>query len=304
MTPSLAQRLKPSQLRMILAIHETGKLQLAAEAVGLSQPAASRMLSEIEADVGGPLFERLPRGMAPTPIGDTFARRARVILSELTALSTEISQLQGGLAGAVRVGAVTGPAVSVLVPALTALRRTAPDIQPTVEVAPSANLIRGLEQGRFDFVLARMGPESDARLFAGHPGRTETVRLLARGGHPLAGRTVPLKATAPFDFIMQERGSPIRTALEEAFLRARLTTPERVVNSSSLLVALSMVEESDAIAPLTHEVAQLLLRAQPSLTVLDSREEIVVPAFLVLHHRHHRLSPVARTLLDEVLRRL
>jgi DNA-binding transcriptional LysR family regulator len=291
MSPSSISRLKPSHLRLIRAIHDTGKLQLAADAVGLSQPGASRMLSEIEADIGAPLFERLPRGMQPTPTGAAFVRHARVILFEMDALTTEVTHLRDGMAGAVRVGAVTGPTVGVLVPALLAVRKDVPDIQPTIEVAPSVT-------------LARIGDGSEVRSFQAFPGRTEDVCFLVRASHPLAGRSVSLAETMPYEFVIQESGLPIRTALENAFLANRLNTPRRVTNSSSLLVALSVVMGSEAIAPLTREVAQLLTRTGPGLAILDTQETVTVPPFLVLCPRHRELAPVAQKLLDEVLRRL
>ncbi|MDF1728526.1 MAG: LysR family transcriptional regulator [Sulfitobacter sp.] len=298
------QRLKPSQLKLVSAIRDSGKLALAAETVGLSQPAASRMLSEIESDVGAPLFERLPRGMAPTEIGEAFVRHARVILAEIEGLTEEVTQLRGGRAGTVRIGAVTGPAVGALVPALMAVRGDLPDIQPTIEVAPSVALIRGLEEGRFDFVLARVGTVQQMRAFLAHPGRTEVINLLVRKSHPLAGRRVSLADTLPFEFVIQEPGSPIRSALESTFLENRLPTPLTITNSSSLLVALSLVTDSPAIAPQTREVAQLLTRADSGLTVLETEESIVVSPFLVLQTKQRQLSPAAQRLLDEVLRRL
>jgi DNA-binding transcriptional LysR family regulator len=301
---TLPQRLKPSQLKLIRAIQDSGKLQLAAEAVGISQPAASRMLSEIETDVGAPLFERLPRGMAATEIGAAFVRHARVILAELDTLASEVAQLRGGQAGAVRIGAVTGPTVAALIPALTALRKDVPDIEPTIEVAPSVALIRGLEEGHFDFVLARLDSTSQVRAFMAHPGRTEDVCLVARSAHPLAGRSVSLEDTLPFDFVIQEPGSPIRSALEQSFLEHGLRTPGQVTNSSSLLVALSIVSSTDAIAPQTREVAQMLTRSPGDLVILDMQESITVSPFLVLQSRHRQLSSISQRLLDEVLRRL
>lgn len=304
MIPSHVQRLKPPHLKLIRAIHDHGKLQLAADAVGMSQPAASRMLSEIEADVGGPLFDRLPRGMEATPLGDAFVRHARIILAEFDALAGEIARLRDGTAGVVRVGAVTGPAVSALVPAMTAMRQRMPDIQPTIEVAPSVTLIRGLEEGRFDFVLARIGSDNDTRAFLAYPGRREDVCLMARASHPLAGRRVSLADTLPFEYVIQEPGSPIRAALETAFLENRLQTPVHVTNSSSLLIALSLITGSDAISPQTREVGEMLTRSKSDLTIIDYEEEIAVSSYLVLHLRHRQLSPIAQTLLDEVLRRL
>ena len=304
MSSALTNRLKPSHLRLIRAINDSGKLQLAADTVGMSQPAASRMLSDIEADAGGPLFDRLPRGMVPTAAGAAFVRRARIILAEVDALGSEVEQLRTGLAGSVRVGAVTGPAVGALVPALTMMRQKAPEIQPTIEVAPSVALIRGLEEGRFDFVMARLGSDNDTRSFHAYPGRKEDVSLVVRSTHPLAGQNVSLSDTLPFEFVIQEPGSPIRTALEKSFLEHGLPTPSKVTNSSSLLIALSYIAGTDAIAPQTREVAQLLTRTNSGLSIVDIEEDIAVSSFLVLHHRHNPLSPLAQNLLNEVLRRM
>ena len=304
MSHPLVARLKPAHLRLIRAIHDTGKLQLAAETAAISQPAASRLLAEIEAGAGGPLFERLPRGMAPTPLGEAFVRHARVILAEMDALAAEVTNLNAGAAGEVRVGAVTGPAVAALVPALAALRAEAPDIRPTIEVAPSVDLIRGLEEGRFDFVLARIGTEAETRAFQAYPGRTEVVSLMVAADHPLVGRRVSLADTLPFEFVIQEPGSPIRLAVEQAFLSRGLATPHRITNSSSLLIALSIVAGTTAIAPQTREAAQMLIGGNGGLVMLDLAEEVVVPPFLVLHTRDRQLTQTAARLLDEVLRRL
>ncbi len=76
---TLAQRLKAPHLRLILKIAETGQLQIAASTLAMSQPAASRILAEIEAGTGSPLFVRHPKGMEPTPVGEAFVKHARAI---------------------------------------------------------------------------------------------------------------------------------------------------------------------------------------------------------------------------------
>lgn len=300
----LATRLKPVQLRLVRSIHDSGKLQLAAEAVNMTQPAASRLLADIEAEVGAPLFDRQPRGMTPTALGEAFVRHAQVILAELDSLAAEVDSLQSGKAGGVRVGSVTGPAVSALLPALMKVRQVAPDIQPTIEVAPSTELMRGLEEGRLDFIIARLSPDSDARAYQAYPGRTEDVALLVREGHPLAERRISLSETLEYEFVIQEPGSPIRLAFEQAFLERRVAMPDRITNSSSLLIALCLVGQSNAIATQTHEVAQVLAGMGTGLTTLTLDAEISVPPFLVIHSRKRKLTSVAQRLLDEVLRHL
>ena len=80
----VGQSLKFSQLRLIAAIDRHRQIVNAARSLGISQPAASRTLAEIEALLGAPLFDRHPRGMTPTPIGEIVSRRAQAMLTALT----------------------------------------------------------------------------------------------------------------------------------------------------------------------------------------------------------------------------
>ena len=99
MGQSLASRLTLKHLRLIAAVAEHRQLSLAAHALSLTQPAASRLLAEIEALVGAPLFERHPRGMEPTPMGAGLAQRARTIIEALADAADEAEQLRFGRGG-------------------------------------------------------------------------------------------------------------------------------------------------------------------------------------------------------------
>ena len=204
-----------------------------------------------------------------------------------------------------RVGTVTGPTVGCLVPALRRVRETAPKIEVSVEVGPSAELVRGLEEGRFDFILARFPPGHDPRAFEAQPARTEEVALLVRAGHPLAARDpVGLRDLVDFDWVVQERGSPIRQAVEEAHRAENVPVPARVTNSSSLLVALAMLEEGDTIAPLTREVADLLTRSGGRYAILRPERTITVSPYFVIRNRSGEKTRAVERVLNEVLERL
>src|SRR5437764_386841 len=113
-------RLKLAQLRLIAAIEDSGSVSAAAQALNVSQPAASRLMGELEAMFGAPLCERLARGVRLTPLGGALARHARSVLLQLSEAERELADLREGRRGAVSVGAVSGPAFD-LMPA-TALR--------------------------------------------------------------------------------------------------------------------------------------------------------------------------------------
>lgn len=302
----LATRLKPRQLLLIQRIAETGRLQSAAHMLALSQPAASRILAEIETEVGAPLFTRHPKGMEATLLGETFLRHARVILSELDSLQSEVRGLRSGEAGEVRVGSVTGPTVGVLVPAIQKVREASPDIQATIEVGPSTQLVRGLEEGRFDFVIARLPPEYDSRQFRIYPARNEVVSLVVRADHPMLGAPVRLADLRGFEWVIQDLGTPIRLTVEAAFHAAGLAAPERITNSSSLLVVLSILQTTEAIAPQSQEVVELLTRNRmtESYATLELAEQLAVAPYFVIHNRSQQLHRAAERVMEEVFRRL
>lgn len=303
----LTHRIKPKHLELVLKIAETEQLQLAAQAVAMSQPAASRILADLEASLGSALFIRHPSGMEPTPAGHVLIRHARVVLSELATMGEELTYLQTGAAGNVRIGAVTGPAVGYLMPALKEVYRQHPDLRVSVDVAPSAVLFRHLEEARYDFILGRVTPGHDTRDLRLYPARSEIVSLLVHESHPLAGQDrVALEALTDFPWVIQEEGSPIRDAVEQAFHASGVPVPTRVLNSSSLLVALAQVAEGRAIAPQTEEVKNLLVSREidARLVALNLQLDIIVTPYFVVQSNRRRLSRAAEIVLSEVLARL
>ncbi|GGO34229.1 LysR family transcriptional regulator [Gemmobacter aquaticus] len=296
--------LKPAQLRLIVEVAESGQLQMAAAATSMTQPAASRMLAEIERAVGAPLFLRQPKGMELTEIGAVMVRRARAMLREMRSMAAEVQALREGQGGAVRVGAVTGPAVGYLVPAIRAIKREAPDAEITVDVLPSRDLLRQLTAGEMDFALARVLPDFDSREFEIHPMRDEKVALLVRAGHPLArAPRVTFTELTDYEWIMQERGAPIREATLEAFGAVGLAEPGNIVNSPSLLLMIAYLSRSDAIAGMSEEVAQLLTQPPVSagFAVLTMPREVRVSPYYMLNLRRRPLSPVAARLRELVI---
>ncbi|MCX8998264.1 LysR family transcriptional regulator [Rhizobiaceae bacterium BDR2-2] len=301
--------LKLSHLRLVAAIAQHGQIQMAAQALTLTQPAASRTLAEIEKLVGAPLFERHPRGMTPTPTGAIMVRRANSMLMEMQDLAHELQGQREGRSGLVQTGAVTGPAVGCFVPAIRRLKAESPHVELRIDVGPSIQLMRGLEEGDYDFIIGRLLPDSDADAFQIVPGKIERVRCLVRRGHPLAGRRhVPLSDLKNHPWIIQERGTPIRQAVEAAFIGKGLSVPADVVATSSLVLMMGLIIDSDMIAPMSMEVAKLMEATSGGvLAVLDLDMPIEVSPYHIITRRDRRLSPAASrlyTLVEEEMTRL
>lgn len=130
-------------LQAFLAAAEAGSLGRAAAALGESQPTLSRRLAQLEQALGQALFERSPRGLAPTPAGRALLEPVRRMRQQVDRMAAAIEKQAQTLAGTVRITASDMVSQHLLWPALRALREAHPEIQ--IELAPGddvADLLR------------------------------------------------------------------------------------------------------------------------------------------------------------------
>ncbi|MBP1853038.1 LysR family transcriptional regulator [Rhizobium halophytocola] len=310
MSDSLIHRLLPRHLGLIRSIADKGQISLAANALAITQPAASRMLAEIERMVGSPVFIRTPKGMEPTPVGSVLARRAHTVLEEIRETAREVEAIKKGHTGVIRLGAVTGGAVGYVVPAMRVLKEEAEDADFHVDVAPSDALIADLLSGHHDFVLGRVPWGTDARQFALTGAFAEDVDLLVHRSHPLANaELLPITDLVHFPWVMQAAGAPVRRAVEAAFISQSAPIPPNIVNTTSLLVMIAMLASSNAVAPMSREVSELLCQDArvAGLTTLKIALPIRVEPYHLIEIKGKRLSPLSNRmkhlLLEEYERR-
>ncbi|MGC4026853.1 MAG: LysR family transcriptional regulator [Mesorhizobium sp.] len=298
--------LKFTHLRMIVALDEHGSVSAAAETMNVSQPAASRTIAEMEQIAGARLLERLPRGVRLTPYGQALARRARSILLELREADREISDLRSGTGGTVNIGAVTAPAIDLAVPAIRELRARHPRLEISIQVETSNVLARELLASRHDLIIARIPEDLNPRLFESRVIGIEKACLIVRRGHPVLGaRKVPLEKTAAFDWVLQPSGSLLRRTVEQHFIRHDVPLPERILNTSSLLLTLVMVAQSDAIAAVSIDVARFIRQSLGgAIDVVPLAFEIEVQPYSLITARNRALSPAAIMLRDAILKRI
>lgn len=305
MAEIVPNRLLPKHFNLVHAIAEKGQISLAANMLALTQPAASRMLADIEKLVGAPAFIRTPKGMEPTPVGLALARRAQTLMEEIREAAREIDAIKRGHSGVVRVGAVTGGAVGYVVPAMQALKEEAPTVDIHVDVAPSTVLVGDLLAGQHDFILGRIPTGFDGRLFDITAALDEEVDLLVHSTHPLAETTnLSVSDLVHFPWVMQGPGAPVRRAVEGVFVAQSAALPSNIVNTTSLLVMIAMLSSSNAVAPMSREVSDLLCREAngAGLTTLAMREPIRVEPYHLIALKGKRLTPIAGRLRELVLK--
>ncbi|MBE9603740.1 LysR family transcriptional regulator [Acetobacteraceae bacterium H6797] len=189
----LDQRLKLPLLRVADALETHGSLLKAASALGVSQPALSRSLQELEEITGTRLFERHPRGVIPTEAGQVIIRLARRILAELRRADEELEAL-GAATGTVAVGVLPVAAVGVLPGVLIRLKASHPAIQVRLQQGRTEELLPLLAARELDLVVGRLYTPAVPDGFQREALWEEPISILARTDHPLFASPGPVTA--------------------------------------------------------------------------------------------------------------
>lgn len=259
----LRKGLKISHLRLADALAQEKQLSSAALIMGIAQPAASRLASEAERIIGAPLYTRAGRGIELTAEGLALARRARRILREIQDADREISELKSGLTGKVSIGSVTGPAIEHVLPAVRHARIALPNVKIEIEIGTSDTLGPMLHDGRIDFSVARFPAGQNSSAFNMTVVGKEPLSVVARQAHPVLQRAgydpdvpVPMSDLLHYDWVMPNEGAILRNTVNQALARHGYAAPERVLSTSSFLLVLATISQTNAIAPIASSVAQ------------------------------------------------
>jgi DNA-binding transcriptional LysR family regulator len=296
----LRSRLKLRHLRLVVALDEHRNLHRAAETMNIAQPAASKLLAEVEKILNQSLFERHPRGLTPNIQGEILVRNAKIVLRTLVQAGEEITALSNGDSGVVTVGTVMAPMVELLVEAIDRVHISHPRLRITVELDVSDVLANRLLEGAIDFSVARIPRGMDPSQFEYRELWGEDIHFLCREGHPLADReNLTLHDLATSSWVLQPRGAPLRQVIDGAFLSAGLTPPENVINSTSAVMAMIMVGRTDAITAMEKQVAKLL-SGMGLLRIINFPSQMHVEPYGLLRLSERPLSPGARTLYNAI----
>lgn len=296
--PALAARgLKLRQLQLIVDIADTGQVVAAAQRLNMTQPAASRMLSDLEHLLGAKLTARHPRGVNLTPAGMRLAELARGILREIDTAASEVRDINSGNAGLVSIGSVSGPSLDLVLPVLQNLRITRPQIRFDVMVDSSDRLVGQLIAGEIDFYVGRIPDHVEAAQFALQMIGREPMSLIVRAGHELDLRP-PADLLEPlrFDWVMQPRAGLLRRTVETYLMERGLPLPQRIVGTASLMFTLALVSRSNAIGVMSTQ-AEEFFRAHDSLGARIVRlmiaPDLMVAPYGLVTMRGRKLSPAA-----------
>ncbi len=254
-------------IRIFLAIAESGNLVAAAEKLGISQPTAGRRLAALESALGVSLFARTGRRMLPSDAGRAILESARLMQREVTTIERVADGQASGLSGTVTISASEGTGSKWLVPILADLHREYPEIAIELRIeARNADLV----QREADIAL-RMGRPTQGDLITRKLvtigfGLYASRDYLAKTGELL--KTEDLESQEWIVGRFNERGSdPLRDFLAVHNLGGHFT-----ITTNSPAAQLESVRQGLGISLLSHRWAsnyQELKAVIPGMTVFS-----------------------------------
>jgi DNA-binding transcriptional LysR family regulator len=266
---SILKRLKSRQLLLLLALHETRSLRRAASALSMTQPTATKLLQDLERNLGVQLFDRGRRGMQPTHYGEVMIRHARLVLADLDRTKLELEALSSGATGRIKIGAVISAIPFLLARAVARLKRQHPGLFVSIDVGTSDALVPALAKGELDVLLARPLVLADRPEFNYEELIGEPLHIVSRVGHPIAlSDSVTLQDLAAWPWTLLPAGSPMRKVLQPVFAEIGPGQPCDVVETSSMMTMIALLQESDMLAVMPDDVTEFnvkhgLLRRVP-----------------------------------------
>jgi len=290
-----------TQIRDFLAVMDAGSIRAAARGLGVSQPALTKSIRQLEVELGATLVTRSVRGARATEFGRAFLARARAVTADLRRAREEIAQLRGAREGSLTIGSAPGPALDLLPRVLPTLRAHWREATIRIMDVSPADVLPALREGLADLALSvRLGPlaEVGADCIV-EPLYSIEPMIIARRDHPLT-KARSLRELVDAEWV---RTGPagLSPALPQAFEAAGLPPPRYRVDCQSFLALPEFVAHSDLLAVVPWQIAAREAAAGRVVS-LRVREPLPAREISLFRRADVPLTPIARE-LAEILRK-
>jgi LysR family transcriptional regulator of gallate degradation len=290
------------RVRAFVALSDQHHMPSVAKALGITQPAVSLGVRQMEDTIGTRLFERTARGMLPTPAGAALTLRLKRVLAEMRHAVADIDALRGVTQGLVTVGVLPLSRTRLLPEAIARVVARYPGLRVATVEGSFEALSASLRAGDIDFILGALRPAGFASDLQGEALAEDELAIVARAGHPLAARRVSTRELARARWVLPRANTPNRLLFERAMHTRGIAPPEVVVETSDLAVLRGVLLNGDLLAAISPRQLSYELEAgvitQLRFALPDTRRVIGITRRL-----DSLASPGARALMEEIGRR-
>ncbi|MGE7368602.1 pca operon transcription factor PcaQ [Neorhizobium sp. NPDC001467] len=243
-----ASRIKFRHLQTFLEVARQKSVAKAAGLLGVSQPAVTKTIRELEEALGVAVVERDGRGIRLTRYGDVFLRHAGAALTALRQGVDSVSQELFEAAPPVRVGALPTVSTGIMPRAMSMFLQEKTGSRIKIVTGDNAVLLEQLRVGDLDLVVGRLAAPEKMAGFSFQHLYSEQVVFVVRTGHPLlASQKSVFDGFADYPVLMPTRGSIIRPHVEQFLIANGVPNLPTQVETVSDAFGRAFVRQSDAI---------------------------------------------------------
>lgn len=258
-TGNLIATLEFRHLQMLVALDEHRSVSKVAEHLNVSQPAVSKALNALEAELNVELFKRTIRGMEPTARGVSLINHARDILAEMNKAHDELQHIRAGRVAKLSMG-VLPAAASILVPQfIQRIESNSVGVSIRVQEGTTNALLTQLRADELDFVLGSLSHTSHTILsadLATHFLYEDPVTTVVRIGHPLLERCqIAWEDIAQYSLLLPPPKTITRAAIDEFFAQNQVVLPRRHIDSVSNMTNVGILRATDAVGFISQALA-------------------------------------------------
>ncbi|MDS1139413.1 LysR substrate-binding domain-containing protein [Pusillimonas sp. SM2304] len=303
-TASVIARMKMRHLDMLKNIERYGSLTRVAQETGISQPAVTKTLAEIESLFGAPLFTRSGRGLIPTDMGKLAMLKSGRMLRELHHWASEMEAVRKGHSARLLIGAVPYVSGSLLTQAITRLYERH-NIIIAVQQATTDHLLQSLCDHELDCVLGRASAMAGREnlwhevLYVQRPVLIGHNHLLERlGERPLDWRTL-----ATMKWILPSLATPVGAKMAELFTQEQVPVPLPIIETYSIDIMHGVLSTNESVVSVVPEDIALDMVRRGGVGILPWKMDWELPPLSLI--RRVRDMPVdAEDKFAEILKEL
>jgi len=285
------------QLQVFESVARLLSYTRAAEVLHLSQPAVSMQISQLEDNIGLPMFEKLGKKVFLTEAGVELYRSSKIISQQLAETEDYFEEMKGVRGGHLRV-AVASTANSFSTRLIALFNKRVANLTVSLDVTNRDGLLRQLENNGVDQVIMGRPPDNmglRAEAFLDNP-----LVIIAAPDHPLVGRKkIPFTDLQDETFVVRERESGTRIAMERFFSawNIHLNTSMEMRSNEAVQQAVQAGLGLGIVS--IHTLALELETGR--LAILDVESFPIMRQWYIVYRKGKRLSPVAQAFHDFVL---
>ncbi len=254
-TDPYVHKIRLRQLRCFVTVARKKSFVLAAEALGLTQPAVSRSIRELEQVLGHDLFDRTTRGAELTDRGREFFDAAEAALLQIRQ-GTQAVIGDHSSNEFVRIGALPNVCSQFLPKVVKAFKSDFPTTRVLVLPGTNAGLLDGLRRGDTDLVIGRLSSSDDMRGLVFEALYDEPLVFVVRADHPLSGSRATLDAIAEFPMMLPPEGTIIRQEASRFLAGQGFDRLPNLVETTSSDFQRAYIADTDCVAVIPRGVVQ------------------------------------------------